>query len=212
MILKYSALLPVCTGLLFAQAQPTASLDAAVKSRIGTFPGTVVIAAKNLASGATYALHAEDPVRTASTIKFPIMIECFYEAAEGKLKLIEPLKLTQDEKVSGTGILQDLSPGDELPIRDMIDLMIVLSDNTATNLILNRIGGNAVNARMAQLGLQQTRVMRKILGDGNKLKPYPSGIYRGGGQSGKQEVGIRPQQRAGHADSTRKTVSRRAGQ
>ena len=54
--------------------------------------------------------------------------------------------------------------------------MIVLSDNTATNLVLNRITGNAVNARMGQLGLQQTRVMRKILGDGNT----PTGVTEEG--------------------------------
>jgi beta-lactamase class A len=119
-----------------------------------------------LDSGASYGLSAEDPVRTASTIKLPIMIECFSEAAEGKLSFGERIKLPELEKVSGSGILQDLSVGDDLPLRDLIMLMIVLSDNTATNLILNRIGGDAVNARMAALGLVETRVMRKILGNG----------------------------------------------
>ena len=59
---------------------------------------------------------ADQPVRTASTIKLAIMVECFAEAAVGKLNLDEHLKLTSDEKVSGSGILQDLSAGDELPI------------------------------------------------------------------------------------------------
>jgi beta-lactamase class A len=118
------------------------------------------------------------------------MMECFYEAAEGKLKWTEPIKLTQEEKVSGSGILQDLSPGDELPIRDVVDLMIVLSDNTATNLVLNRIGGNAVNARMQKLGMTQTRVMRKILGDGNDLKPVPTGITDEGAKPENKRWGI----------------------
>jgi beta-lactamase class A len=190
MVLKLCAILPIVAWSLFAQNNPGSSLDAAVKARIGSFPGTVTIAAKNLVTGATYSRAAEQPVRTASTIKLAIMTECFYEAAEGKLKWTEPVKLTQDEKVSGTGILQDLSAGDELPLRDVVDLMIVLSDNTATNLILNRITGNAVNARMAQLGLQQTRVMRKILGDGNNLKPYPSGITDDGGKPENKKWGI----------------------
>jgi beta-lactamase class A len=118
------------------------------------------------------------------------MVECFAEAAAGKLDLNEHLKLTSDEKVSGSGILQDLTAGDELPVRDLIDLMIVLSDNTATNLILNRIGGDAVNARMEQLGLQHTRVMRKILGDRNDLKPFPSGITREGAKPENKKWGL----------------------
>ncbi len=118
------------------------------------------------------------------------MVECFSEVSQGKLSWTEPLKVTEEEKVSGTGILQDLSAGDQLPLRDMVDLMIVLSDNTATNLILNRIGGNAVNARMVQLGLPQTRVMRKILGDGTNLKPRPSGITDEGEKAENKRWGI----------------------
>ena len=164
------------------------TLDERVKARIGTFPGKVTLAAKNLDTGATYSIRAEDPVRTASTIKLPIMIECFAEAAEGKLKMTEPITLTSAEKVSGSGLLQDLSEGDQLPMRDVIDLMIVVSDNTATNLVLNRIGGNAVNLRMARLGLMQTRVMRKIRGDGTNLKA-PSGWTDEGAKPENQKWG-----------------------
>ena len=182
-------LLFIASAVLPAKSN-TASLDEAVQAKVHGFAGRVSLYAKNLDSGATYALRADEPVRTASTIKLPIMVECFAEAAEGKLNLSEPLTLTQDEKVSGSGILQDLSDGDRLPIRDMIDLMITLSDNTATNLILNRIGGNAVNARMASLGLKYTRVMRKILGDRNDLKPVPSGITTEGAKPENKKWGI----------------------
>lgn len=182
--------LPALLSALIAQTNPGNSLDSAIKARIGNFPGLVSIAAKNLTTGQSFNLAASQPVRTASTIKLAIMIECFYEASEGKLKWTEPIKLVQDEKVSGTGILQDLSDGDELPLRDVVDLMIVLSDNTATNLILNRITGNAVNARMAQLGLQQTRVMRKILGDGKNLKPVPTGITEEGAKPENKKWGL----------------------
>lgn len=165
-------------------------LDHAVKAKVQGFAGKVSLYAKNLDTGATYGLRADDPVRTASTIKLAIMVECFAEAAEGKLKWTEPLTVTADEKVSGSGLVQDFSNGDQLPIRDMVDLMIVVSDNTATNLILNRIGGNAVNARMAQLGLPQTRVMRKILGDRNDLKPQPSGVTEEGAKPENKKWGI----------------------
>lgn len=173
-------------GLLFSQE----TLDAKIKAKIAGFHGHVSLYAKNLDTGATYALDADAPVRTASTIKFPIMIECFAEAAEGKLDLAEGIKLTDEEKVSGSGILQDLSTNKDYPIRDLIMLMITLSDNTATNLIINRVGGNAVNARMGKLGLEQTRSMRKILGDGNKLKTTPSGISDEGAKPENKKWGI----------------------
>jgi beta-lactamase class A len=178
-----------CT-LLFPQEAGMASVDSQIKARIAGFKGHVSLYAKNLETGATYSLAGDEPVRTASTIKFPIMIECFAEAAEGKLDLATPLKLTDDEKVSGSGILQDLSAGRDYPLRDLIMLMITLSDNTATNLILERISGNAVNARMAKLGLEQTRSMRKILGDGNQLKPFPSGVSEEGAKAENKRWGI----------------------
>ena len=164
-LMKLLALL--LTSLLLFGHQPASELDSKIKAKIAGFNGHVSLYAKNLTTGATYSVSGDDPVRTASTIKFPIMIECFAEAAEGKLGLTEPIRLLEEEKVSGSGILQDLSSARDYPVHDLIVLMITLSDNTATNLILNRITGNAVNARMAKLGLTQTRSMRKILGDRN---------------------------------------------
>jgi beta-lactamase class A len=165
-------------------------LDVQIKQKIAGFPGKVSLYAQNLDTGESYGLDPDSPVRTASTIKLAIMVECFFEASEGKLDWSQQLRLPEDEKVSGTGILQDLTAGDMFPVRDLVDLMIVLSDNTATNLILNRIGGNAVNARMADLGLRQTRVMRKILGDRNDLKPYPTGITDEGAKPENKKWGI----------------------
>jgi beta-lactamase class A len=166
------------------------SLQARVNGKISGFPGTVTLYAKNLRTGASFSLNGEQPVRTASTIKLAIMAECFGEDAEGKLKLSEPIRLRGSEKVSGSGILQELSDGISLPVRDVVDLMIVLSDNTATNLILERIGGNAVNRRMASLTLTQTRVMRKILGDGSKLKAEVSGVTDEGAKPENKKWGI----------------------
>ena len=190
MISRFVIVAVVCCACLFGQDTSSNKLDGEVQSKLAGFQGKVSLSAKNLETGVSYSLRGEQPVRTASTIKLAIMVECLAEAAAGKLNLSEPLKITADEKVSGSGISQDLSDGDQLPIRDMIDLMIVLSDNTATNLILNRIGGNAVNARMAQLGLEQTRVMRKILGDRNDLKPYPTGITDEGARPENKKWGI----------------------
>jgi beta-lactamase class A len=146
-----------------SQPKSTVTIDHRVQTAIQGFPGAVSLYAKNLDTGASYALRADDPVPTASTIKLPIMVELFAEAEEGKLDWNQKLELIDQDKVSGTGVLTELSGGDLLSIRDLMHLMIVVSDNTATNLILDRIGGNAVNQRMAELGLTQTAVMRKIM-------------------------------------------------
>ncbi|MGI8961561.1 MAG: serine hydrolase [Bryobacteraceae bacterium] len=177
-------------SLLGRQADALQRTDRRVKAKISGFQGKVNAYAKNFSTGLSYGIMPDQPVRTASTIKLAIMVECFSEVAEGKLKWTEPIRVTGDEKVSGSGVVQELSDGDELPLRDLVHLMIVISDNTATNLILNRIGGNSVNARMAQLGFQQTRVMRKILGDGNDLKPHPSGVTEEGAKPENQSWGI----------------------
>ena len=179
-----------CLSLLVMISSALLGADSAasLKQTVAGFHGKVTLYAENLSSGKTVSLGGEQPVRTASTIKLAIMIECFAEANEGKLDLGEMLTLTGPEKVSGSGILQELSDGDKLPVRDMIDLMIVLSDNTATNLILNRIGGDAVNARMQSLGLTYTRVMRKIMSDD---KPgVSSGITREGRKSENKQWGL----------------------
>ncbi len=176
--------------LASALAWGAEDLDSKVKAALGGAPGHVTLYAKELSQGAVYGIDPDTPVRTASTIKLAILVECFAEAGEGKLDLNEPIELLEGEKVSGSGIVQELTSGTKLPLRDVLDLMVVLSDNTATNLVLNRIGGDAVNARMASFGLTQTRVMRKILGDGNKLKPVPTGITGEGAKPENKRWGI----------------------
>lgn len=180
---------PICLSL-GQQTDALQRIDRRVKAKIGGFKGKIGAYAKNLSTGLSYGIMPDQPVRTASTIKLAIMVECFSEVAESKLKWAEPIKVTEDEKVSGSGVVQELSDGVELPIRDLMHLMIVVSDNTATNLILDRIGGNAVNARMAELELQQTRVIRKILGDGANLKAQPSGITQEGAKPENKRWGI----------------------
>jgi beta-lactamase class A len=147
-----------------------ATLDQQIQARVHKFPGTVSIYAKNLDTGATYSLRGDDAVRTASTIKLAIMIEAFSAVAEGRAKWSETLVLRDSDKVSGSGVLAELSDGVWLPLRDLVHLMIVVSDNTATNLLIDRFTADAVNARMEKLGFVQTRLMRKVRGDGTQLK------------------------------------------
>ena len=141
-----------------------------LKPHIDFFPGEVRLYARNLKSGADVGLGDNDPVRTASTIKLPIMAAVFNEVAQGRAKWDERLRLRGVDKVSGSGVLHEFSDGVELPLRDLVHLMIVVSDNTATNLVIDRITADTVNAFMDTLGLPRTRSMRKVRGDGTQLK------------------------------------------
>ncbi len=175
------------------QADPSAAIDQRIQAAIQGFPGSVSLYATNLDTGVSYGLRADAPVPTASTIKLPIMVELFAEAEEGRLDWNQKLLLTDQDKVSGSGVLTEFSSGDAFPIRDLMHLMIVVSDNTATNLILDRIGGNAVNLRMAQLGLKQTAVMRKImqakLFPDPRATPKPEGMTEEGKKPGNDRWG-----------------------
>jgi hypothetical protein len=128
-------------------------------------------------------------VRTASTIKLPILIAVFQAVHEGKAKWDEPLELKVDDKVSSSGILREFSPG-QYRLRELANLMIVVSGNTATNLILDRFTAAYVSTVMEKYGFAQTRSNRKILGDGRDLKPNPSGWSAFGQMEENKKFGI----------------------
>ena len=153
-------ILLICVPTAAAQSKPT--LDDQVKTLVGSFKGKVSLFAKNLDTGETYALNADERVRTASTIKIAVMIEAFARVNEGKIKWTDEVVLTKDKKVSGSGILTELSDGLRLTLRDAVSLMMILSDNTATNLVLDVLTTDAVNARMESLGFKNIKIMRRI--------------------------------------------------
>lgn len=146
--------------------RPADDLDARVRAEVSKFKGRVSLFARNLDTGAEYSLGGDDAVRTASTIKVAVMVEAFARVAEGRAKWTDEVVLAKEKKVSGSGILSELSDGLRLSLRDAVNLMMILSDNTATNLVVEVLTADAVNARMQSLGLSQTRLMRKVGGGG----------------------------------------------
>ncbi len=148
-----------------AQA-PTKLLDAKIKNEIKKFKGKVTLFAKNLDTGATYGVGEDERVRTASTIKVPIMAATFSLVNDGKFKWTDELILTKEKKVGGAGILPEFHDGLKLTLRDAVHLMIMLSDNTATNLVLDHITADAVNEKLSSFGLMNTHSLRKINGGG----------------------------------------------
>jgi beta-lactamase class A len=137
-------------------------LDRRVRAEAASFSGTVTLYAKNLDTGAEYSLGGDEPVRTASTIKVAVMVEAFARVAEGRAKWSDELVLDKSVRYAGSGVLQDLTDGLRLTLRDAVTLMMTVSDNTATNMVLGYLSTDAVNRRMQSLGLTQTRIMRRI--------------------------------------------------
>ncbi len=162
-----------------AAARPSGDPRDAIRREIASFQGEVFLYARNLSTGASFGWREDERVRTASTIKLPIMAAVFAKVRRGEARWDELIELRAQDKVSGSGVLRELSPGLKLPLRDLVHLMIVVSDNTATNLVLDRITADAVNDFLDTLGLKQTRSLRKVRGDGADLKP-PSGWSRAG--------------------------------
>ncbi len=99
---------------------------------------------------------------SASMIKVPIMYEIMRQAANGLLSLDESLVVTSDVRTDG-GILQELRPDITMTVRELVTLMTVLSDNTATNMLIDRIGMDTVNNTMADLGLKSTVLRRRMM-------------------------------------------------
>ncbi|MBA4125158.1 MAG: serine hydrolase [Acidobacteria bacterium] len=145
-------------------AAPT--LNEKIQNEIVNFSGKVWIYAKNLDTGKDYALRADEQVRTASTIKLPIMTETFHQIAQGKINWTDEIVLTKEKKQGGSGILFEFSDNTKLDLKTAVNLMIVVSDNTATNLVLDKVGTDNVNDFMDALGLKQTRSLRKVFGGG----------------------------------------------
>jgi len=156
--------------LLFSfSIQAQTNLDDQVKPIVASFKGKVSLFAKNLDTGETYGLNPDERVRTASTIKIAVMIEAFARVIEGKAKWTDEVVLTKEKKVSGSGILNELSDGLKLTLRDAVNLMMMISDNTATNLVLDVLTTDAVNARMESLGFKQIKIMRKVGSGGESM-------------------------------------------
>ena len=160
-------------------AKPAPSLDERIRAEVAAFKGKVWLYAKNLDTGAVYSYNGDERVRTASTIKLAIMVEAFSQVAEGKIKWTDEIILTKEKKVGGAGILFEFADNLKVTLRDALHLMITISDNTATNLVLDTVTADAVNARMDKLGFKNTRSLRKVFGGGDSAagKDPKNSIY-----------------------------------
>lgn len=126
--------------------------------------GAMGLAVVDLTSGERFAINETLVFPQGSAIKIPIMMEVYRQVLEGKFKLTDKLTVDKEHQVGGSGVLKEL--GDrtsQLSVRDLCVLMIVLSDNTATNMLIDQVGMENVNRMIATLGLKATRLQRRML-------------------------------------------------
>ena len=114
--------------------------------------------AKHLPSGREIAIRADEPMNALSVIKIPIMVLAYRDADAGTLELDERYQIQPEDMRRGSGLLQSFSPGIEPTYRDIITQMIITSDNTATDVVIKRLGLERVNTMLAEMGFDQTRL------------------------------------------------------
>lgn len=128
------------------------------------FDGVLGVAVQDLRSGQTFRVQADVVFPQASSIKIPILIELYRQAQQGRIHLRERIELRQSQMIGGSGVLQRFGDGTSaLALRDLAMLMIVLSDNTATNLLIDRLGMDSVNALLRDNGMTNSRLQRRMM-------------------------------------------------
>jgi beta-lactamase class A len=164
----------ILLGLVLGSALSLAASDKAVildrkfeaglRSVVDGLDGVMGYAVKDIQTGKTFVLNENEVFPQASSIKIAILFEVFKRAEEGSLNLDERIDLAPDKKVAGSGVLYYMGfPSLSLSVRDLCVLMVVLSDNTATNLLIDRVGLESVNKRLDALGLPATRLRRRMM-------------------------------------------------
>jgi beta-lactamase class A len=140
----------------------TASLHRTLDSLASAHHGVLGYSILNVDTGERLARRGDETFPTASLIKVPILVTVFDLVEQGQLSLDDPLTLLRIDKVPGSGNLQFMHDGATLSVRDAAWLMSVTSDNTATNLLLDRIVIRRVWEKMEKLGLSHTKVHSKV--------------------------------------------------
>ena len=125
--------------------------------------GKIALFAEQLNTGKTAAMDADKPVQTASTIKLALLWEAERQVALGAANWSEKITLKPGEPVAGSGVLHFLDTPVTLTLKDVATMMVIVSDNTATNLMIDRFPAAQVDADMATLGLNQTWLYKKVM-------------------------------------------------
>lgn len=129
-----------------------------------TLDGVMGVAVEDLTSGETFFIHPDEVMPQASSIKIAVLANLYLQAQQSKLKLTDEYIVRKEDLVDGSDIMQGLTPGvTRLALRDLATMMVAVSDNSATNILIQRVGMDNVNSMLESLGLHTTRLRRQMM-------------------------------------------------
>src|SRR5271154_1362004 len=152
----------LCVTVGQGQGTSPVSLAAQVRAIAAEHHGDVSLFAENLKTHETVAISPDTPVQTASVIKLAILYEALEQVRSGKVHFDDRITLAKADQVPGSGVLLFFDAPLVLTLKDVLTLMIVMSDNTASNLAMDHLGIENIDARIAKLGLKDTFLYKKI--------------------------------------------------
>ena len=149
---------------------PLADFQAQLTAFSMRAPGHVAIAVEDVATGAASGINSSAEMPAASTIKIPVMVEVFRQLVAGEFDLNTRLTLRRSDKDWGSGDLCDARIGATYTVSRLLSLMIDVSDNTATNMLIRLVGRQHINETMAEYGLSHTKLRDFIRSEGNGIR------------------------------------------
>lgn len=139
-------------------------LEASITEVGRNLDGVMGVAILDLTDGHQYLLHADEVYPQASSIKIAVLVELYRQVQHGKLKLTDSYTVNASDLVPDSDIMGGLTPGvTKLTLRDVATMMVAVSDNSATNVLIDRVGMDNVNSLMTSLGLKHTLLRRKMM-------------------------------------------------
>lgn len=145
-------------------------MDSEILKRLEALPGKIGFYYKNLATGESISYHADEAFMAASVIKLYIMAEAVRQCREGILSREDVIRIDKSKCVPSCGALTYMHNGLEVTIEDLYTLMIILSDNSATNFLIDILGEDAINQGIHALGHEKTQLNRKMYDEEKSLR------------------------------------------
>ncbi|MBI4708063.1 MAG: serine hydrolase [Candidatus Omnitrophica bacterium] len=138
-------------------------LSRALVSKVKHFKGAVGLVVEDLDTGQKIAFNQDKLLPSASLVKVPIMLSCFYAAQDKKINLEDTVILRSSVRVAGSKVLGDKPSGSVFTLEELLNPMITQSDNTAANMLIDRLGFDLLNAYFNKIGLKNTNISRKMM-------------------------------------------------
>jgi len=139
-------------------------LEASIQQVDQHLDGVMGVAIEDLTTGEHYFLHEDEVFAQASSIKITVLANLYLQAQQGKLKLTDLYTVQSSDLVPDSDIMNGLTPGvTRITLRDLATMMVAVSDNAATNVLIDKLGMQNVNAMLDSLSLAHTRLRRKMM-------------------------------------------------